>query len=186
MDRSAVVQGHLPGFELNVQRTFIINVVDLLPPGQDVVFAKCVNVRLYTALVTGGNHPHTTVFASTLGQRNPRGYAILWLEAHVGRVLVIGHVVGGVSLFDKQNCSCQNNIGPYQALNGIKNLLVVHYFIETGEHIMGIVAFFWSDVLRKQFLYGFQSTSIFLCSSRPHHGDRCNYTVPLIAGHLVS
>ena len=125
MNCSGMVQGHLSRFELYVQRTFFIDILYLLTSCEDVVFTKCVDMLLDIQQMATLNHPYTTIFASALGQCNPGCEAILWLEAHIGRVLVISHMVKTVGFFNKQNRIRQNNVGTDQTLNSVKYLFSV-------------------------------------------------------------
>ena len=90
-----------------------------------------------------------------------------------------------VGFLNEQNCIRQNNVRPDQTLDGIKNLFVVYYFIKAGEQIVGIVTFFWSDLLRETFFYRFQAASQFFCNSWRHHGNRGNHAFFLITCDLV-
>ena len=121
MNGSGVVQRHLSRFQDQIDRLRFIDCLNLLTPGQNIVFVESFLVRLYRITMTCRNHAHATCLTITRRQCQPRGPENMWLESHVGRVLVPANIVFALRFLDEQYTTPQRKTVANQVFDRIQN-----------------------------------------------------------------
>ena len=83
-----MVQRELPGLEQNRHRTGLINAVDRLPTGENIILSISIIMVDKRLFMRAGQHVHAAIFLIHIGDRQPCCDPVMRLKTDIAGILM--------------------------------------------------------------------------------------------------